>query len=220
MTAPGDELSRAVAALAPAGVLRSLAGVATGEADEPPMVTVHLSSGHTLDGALVRVGAQRGGEAVVLSDRQTGRLTYVLLSNVIAVDVRNPRPFQDVLTEGRLPQPQTGEPVRSLALQRAFAPTADFPVHVDWDALDRSASLMGNLERVLTGLRQAIEQVRIDEFGRQAWAQVRLLRVEHRAATALSVQRAGDELLVVADLLAALPRTVTDILYRDISSLL
>jgi hypothetical protein len=220
MTAPGDELSRAVAALAPAGVLRLLAQVVTGEADEPPMVTLHLSGGHVLDGALVRVGAERGDESVVLTDQQTGRLTYVLLDNVIAVDVRNPRPFQDVLTGGRLPQPQAGEPVSSLALQRAFAPTVDFPVRIDWDALDRSAPLMGNLERVLTGLRQAIEQVRIDEFGRQTWAQVRLVRVEHRAATALSVQRAGDELLVAADLLAALPRTVTDVLYREISSLL
>lgn len=220
MSAPEDDLLRAVAALSPASVLRLLANVAAEGADQLPLVTVHLSSGQACSGALVRGGADRGRETVLLVDRQTGRLRYTLLDSVIAVDVHDPRLFQDLLTEGRLPLPRTGEPVTRLALQRRFASAPDFPLDIAWDAVDGSERTLDNLDRLLTALRDTVAEVQTDELGRQAWNQVGSLRVEHRDGAALAAQRTADVLLVTADLLAALPRDLAAELHREINALL
>ena len=212
-----DPLVKAAVALAPETMLRTLASAVTG--DTPPFLTVRLSGGHVLEGGLVTVGADRGSDVVVLADPETGRLGYALLSSVVAVELRNPEPFQDLLTGGRLPLPQAGEPVTRLALQREFAPADEFPVDVDWAALAGS-SLLPGLATLLRGLREAIAQVRADEMGQQAWAQVRTLRVEHHAGSPLSVLPIADGLVVRADLSAALPRALTGELVTKISALL
>jgi hypothetical protein len=137
-----------------------------------------------------------------------------------SVSLFPPQLFQDVLTEGRLPLPVAGEPVTRLASQREFAPTTDFPVQVDWEALAGSDRLLGNLARLLGGLREAIAQARADEIGQRAWDQVDSLRVEHRAGSKLSVQRTADRLSAHVDLSAALPRAAAGELYREISALL
>src|SRR5260370_29447337 len=124
-------------------MLRTLASAAA--EDAPPFLTVRLSGGHVLEGGLVTVGADRGSDVVVLADPETGRLGYALLTSVIAVELRNPEAFRDLLTAGRLPLPQTGEHVTRLALQREFASGKDFPVDVDWATLDGSGPVMGNL---------------------------------------------------------------------------
>jgi hypothetical protein len=49
-------------------------------------------------GGLVTVGADRGSDVVVLADPETGRFGYALLSSAVAVELRNPGPFQDLLT--------------------------------------------------------------------------------------------------------------------------
>jgi hypothetical protein len=139
---------------------------------------------------------------------------------VVAVEVRNPAPFQDVLTAGRLPLPQAGEPVTRLQLQREFAPTDDFPVLVDWAALDGSDVVLATLARLLRGLQEAAARVCADELGQRAWEQVRELRVEHHGGSELAVLRIPDGLSVHADLSAALPRTLTGELERQISALL
>ncbi len=208
----------AVLALAPANVLRTLAGVATD--GEAPRLTVHLSGGHVLVGGLVAVGADRGSDVVVLADPETGRLGYALLANVVAVEVLNPELFRDLLSGGRLPLPQAGEPVTQFALRREFAPTREFPVDVDWHALDGSDLALGNLASLLRGLREAVAQVRADEMGKRAWEQVRTLRVEHHAGAVLSVLPVADGLSVRADLSAALPRALAGELFRKISALL
>jgi hypothetical protein len=199
-------------------MLRTLASAAA--EDAPPFLTVRLSGGHVLEGGLVTVGADRGSDVVVLADPDTGRLGYALLSSVVAVELRNPEPFQDLLTGGRLPLPQAGEPVTRLALQREFAPAGEFPVDVDWAALDGSGLVLGNLASLLRGLRDAVAQVRADDMGRRAWAQVRTLRVEHHAGSPLSVLPIADGLAVQADLSAALPRALPGELVRKISALL
>jgi hypothetical protein len=199
-------------------MLRTLASVTAG--GTPPNLTVRLSGGHVLEGGLVTVGADRGCDVVVLADPETGRLGYALLSSVVAVELRNPGPFQDLLTGGRVPLPQAGEPVTRLALQREFAPAGEFPLDVDWAALAGSGLVTGNLASLLGGLREAVAQVRADETGQRAWAQVRTLRVEHHAGSPLSVQPVTDGLAVRADLTAALPRALPDELVRKISALL
>jgi hypothetical protein len=210
---------KAAVALAPETVLRTLADVA-GAADVPPFLTVRLAGGHVLEGGLVTVGADRGGDVVVLTDAQTGRLGYALLSGVVAVELHNPGPFRDLLTEGRVPLPQSEEPVTRLALQREFAPSSEFPVDVDWAALAGSGVPLGNLAILLRGLRDAVDQVRTDDMGQRAWAQVRALLVEHRAGSPLSVLAVTDGLAVRADMAAALPRTLVGELVTKISALL
>lgn len=213
-----DPLVKAVVALSPETVLRTLAGVAAG--DVPPFLTVRLDGGHALEGALVTVGVDRGNETAVLFDPGTGRLGYALLSAVVAVELRDPGPFRDLLTGGRLPVPQEGEPVTRLALQREFGPGSEFPVDADWTALPGSGPLLGNLAMLLRGLREAVTQVRADDLGQQAWARVSTLRVEHRAGAPLSVVPVTGGLAVEADLSAALPRTLPGELGRKISALL
>jgi hypothetical protein len=68
-----------------------------------------------------------------------------------------------------------------------FAPAAEFPLHVDWTALGTADLVTGNLASLLRGLREAVAQVRADDMGQRAWAQVRTLRVEHHAGSPLSV---------------------------------
>jgi hypothetical protein len=213
-----DPLVKAAVPLAPETLLRALASVAA--ADVPPFLTVYLSGGQVLGGGLVAVGGDRGSDVVVLGDAETGRLGYALLSSVVAVELRNPAPFQDLLTAGRVPLPQAGEPVTRLALQREFAPAPEFPVDVDWAAVGGSGPLLGNLAGLLRGLRDAVAQVRADDMGQRAWARIRTLRVEHHAGSPLSVQPITDGLAVQADLSAALPRALPGELVRKISALL
>lgn len=215
-----DEFLQAVVALDPLGVLRSLAGADAGAGRVAPVVALFLSGGQVLEGAVVRLGDEHGREVAVLADGTSGRLTYVAARSVVAVQVSDPLPFRDVLTGGRLPAPYVGEPVTRLALRRRFAPSAEFPVQVDWDLVDGSDRMVGNLARLLTALREAVECVRIDEMGRQAWQQVPALRVEHRVGVSLCAQRQGDGLSVHADLLAALPRELTETLHQKINTLL
>ena len=199
-----DPLVKAAVALAPETVLRTLASVPAG--DVPPFLTVRLAGGHVLEGGLVTVGADRGDDVVVLADPQTGRLGYALLSGVVAVELRDPGPFRDLLTGGRLPLPQAGEPVTRLALQREFGLGSGFPVEVDWAALAGSGPLLGNLAVLLRGQR--------------AWARVGTLRVEHQAGSPLSVLPVAGGLAVQADLSAALPRALPGELVTKISALL
>jgi hypothetical protein len=214
-----DPLVKAAVALTPETVLRTLASAAAA-GDTPPFLTVRLSGGHVLEGGLVTVGADRGSDVVVLADPKTGRLGYAPLSSVVAVELRNPEPFRDLLTAGRLPLPRAGEPVSRLALQREFAPADEFPVDVDWAALARSGLVTGNLAALLRGLREAVAQVRADDMGQRAWARVRTLRVEHQAGSPLSVLPIADGLAVRADLTAALPRALPGELVTKISALL
>jgi hypothetical protein len=213
-----DPLVKTAVPLAPEAVLRTLAGAAGREG--PPFLTVYLSGGHVLAGGLVTVGTDRASEVVVLADPEAGRLRYALVSSVVAVELGNPGPFRDLLTAGRLPLPQAAEQVARLALQREFPPGEDFPLDVDWAALAAAGLVTGNLASLLRGLRDAISQVRADDMGRQAWAQVRTLRVEHRPGSPLSVLPAGGGLAVKADLTAALPRALASELTTKISALL
>jgi hypothetical protein len=211
-----DPLVKAAVPLAPETVLRTLASAG----GAPPVLTVRLSGGHVLGGGLVAVGADRGTDVLVLADPETGRLGYALLSSVVAVELREPERFQDLLTGGRVPLPQEGEPVTRLALQREFAPTQEFPVDVDWAALTGSGLMAGNLASLLRGLRDAVARVRADDMGRQAWARIRVLRVEHHPGSPLTVLPAADGLAVRADLAAALPRALADQITVKISDLL
>jgi hypothetical protein len=216
VTAPHDDLSQVAVVLAPATVLRRLADSgSTGEAAE---VSVHLSGGQVLGGLPVRVGTDHGQEVVLMASANGGQLGYALLANVVAVEVRDPERFQDILTEGRLPQPATGEPITRLALRRDFSPSEGFPVQVDWAAQPESGPAMANLDRLLRGLREIAREVCADEMGRQTWAQVRALHVSHRDGVKLSVQQVPDGLSVQADMTAALPRDLTGELSRQINA--
>lgn len=220
MPRSSNELARSLVALTPANVIVQLAGLAAAVEGEPPVLSVHLASGQVLEGALIRVDADRGTDVLVLAGPQTGRLAYAPLANVAAVEVSNPEPFRDVLTGGRLPAPLAGGPVTRLMLQREFPATQEFPLHIDWAALDGSDLLLGNAARLLRALREAVAQVRSDEMGRLAWEQVTALRVEHQPGTGLAVALASGGLVVRADLSAALPRGLPDEVFNKLSALL
>jgi len=214
---PPQELSHLASALAPSTVLRRLADAGV---DEAPEVTVHLSGGQVLDGRPVRVDAERGEEVLLLETARGERLTFALLASVVAVEVHRPDRVRDILTEGRMPQPATGEPVTRLALRRDFAPSDEFPVRVDWAAMPDSADELANLDRLLRALRQVAGSVCADRMGREAWARVQALQVAHHGGARPSVLRTSDGLLVRADLSAALPRDLVGELGRQIDALL
>ncbi len=218
MTPAQDGLSQAAVALAPATLLRLLSDAAV--AGEPAAVSIYLSGGQVLDGMPVRIGTDHGHEVVVLASAQGGQLGYALLASVAAVEVRGAERFQDILTAGRLPQPVTGEPVTRLELRRAYPPSGEFPVQVDWAVLPDSGPLLANLDRLLRGLRETAREVCADELGRNAWARVRTLRVEHSDGVRPSVRRVPDGLSVQADLTAALPRDLAGELRRQFNALL
>jgi hypothetical protein len=214
-----DGLLREAVALAPSAVLRSLADTAAGSA-ERPSVRVYLAGGQVLGGVVVRVGDDHGHSAAVLNDPRTGHLCYVLMAGVVAVEVLAPERVQDVLTDGRVAPPVDGDPVSLLTLRREFAATPGFPLEVDWRALPDSGAARLNLDRILRGLRDVVGEVRSDELGRQAWAQVRTVTVDHRSGAPLSVEAVPAGLAVGADLVAALPRDVTGELRRQLNVLL
>ena len=208
-------------ALTPAAVLRLLAAIVRADGDgELPALAIHLTGGQVLDGYLVRVDADQGHEVAVLAGRATDRLTYALTADVIAVTVHDPERFQDALTAGALPRPSTGPPPSRLALRRDFAPTADFPLRLDWEGLPDSGDALANLARLLRSLREASDEIRADELGRRAWVQIRTLLVEHQPGRQLAVERRPDGLAVVADLAAALPRQLTGVLRGQLNALL
>ncbi len=202
----------------PASVLRLLAAAEPGTG--PPAVALHLASGHTLDGHLVAVGTDTGHEVVVLAMPPHGHLGYTQMSSVTAVTVRAPERFQDLLTGGAVPLPDTGTPVSRLALRRDFAPSPELPLRVDWEALPDTETALANLARLLTELRAAVEEVRADELGRQAWSRVGELRLLHEPGEPLTVRPVPDGLLVGVDLLAALPRRLAGELRQQLNTAL
>lgn len=218
VTPPQDRLTQLASALAPATVLRRLADA--GSAGRAPEVSVHLAGGQVLGGRPVRVESDRGQEVVLLVAARGDHFTYVLLANVVAVQVHEPERFQEVLTEGRLAQPVTGEAVTRLALRRDFSPSEEFPLEVDWAALPDSATELANLERLLRALQEVAREVCADEMGRRAWARIRTLQVAHHAGARPSMLTVPDGLLVQADLSAALPRDLAGELGRQIDALL
>lgn len=211
-------LVQAAVPLSPETLLRALAEVA--KEGSPPILTVRLSSGHVLAGGLVTLGADRHGDVLVLRDTRGDTFAYAPVSAVVAVEVHNPESFQDVLTGGRVPLPYDGEPVTRLALQREFAPVEGFPVEVDWSALDGSGTMLENTAVLLRGLRDAVAVLSGDEMGREAFMQVRTLRVEHHVGSPLTVLKIADGLAVHVDLSAALPRTLAKVLADELNSLL
>ena len=213
-----EGLSRAAVPLAPSTVLRRLAE--SGTSGDLPEVSVHLVGGQVLNGLPVRVGDDRGQEVVVLAGAAGAHLGYAVLADVVAVVVRDPERVQDLLTDGRLPQPAAGEPVTRLALRREFAPSEDFHVDVDWSALPDSEPALSSLARLLHALREIAASVCADEMGRGAWTRIGTLRVAHRDGARLSVERVGDGMSVYADLTAALPRDLTGELDRQINAML
>jgi hypothetical protein len=217
LTVPDGDLMRAVVAMTPARIIQSLFDVAAPA--DPAVVSLHLTGGQVLGGLLVSVGTDRGHEVAVLHDPHTGRLGYALLANVIAVEVANPEPFLDVITEGRLPVPGEEETSR-LALQREFGPGGSFPVQVDWAATPSSGAALANLARLLNALRTAADGVMTDEMGQAAWRRVRVLRVEHLSGSGLVVDQTADALSVQADLAAALPRDLAAELLHKINAVL
>jgi len=214
VTESQDRLSQLAPALAPATVLRRLAGAGA------PRVSVHLTGGQVLGGRPVRVDADRGQDVVLLAAVDGEQLTYALLASVVAVEVHEPARVQDVITEGRMPQPVVGEPVSRLALRREFSPSEEFPLLVDWADLPDSDAELANLERLLRALRQVAGEVCADEMGRAAWERVQTLRVAHRPGAAAVVLPTPDGLLAQADLSAALPRDLSGELRRQINALL
>lgn len=223
MDTPQSSVLALAAALMPTTVLKRLAQVAGPRTDlsELPAVRLCLSSGQVLYGGLVCVGTEQGHEVAVLAGGQAANeLVYVPVPNVVAVTVCDPVPFQDVLTEGRLGAPVGGPPVTRLTLRRDFASTDEFPLVVDWGALPDSPAVMPNLGLLLRELKAAVREVVADEIGRQAWAEIRSLRVEHRPGVALSVHRDADEVSVGADLAAGLPREPGSELQRQLNALL
>lgn len=216
MNSPDAALLAAAVAVTPASVLRSLAAAAT--APDLATVSIHLASGQVLDGQLVTVGTDLGHEVVVMA--LGPQLGYVQMADVRAVVVSAPEHFRDILSGGALPLPVTGPPMTRLGLRRDFPPSPEFPLDVGWDAVPDSAEALANLARLLHGLHTAAAEVRADELGGQAWAAIRVVRVEHQAGTALTVQATPDALSVQVDLTAALPRQLTDELRRQLNSAL
>jgi hypothetical protein len=218
VTLSEKDLKDAVVAMTPARVLWLLAeGAAPGD---EAVVNVHLSGGQVLGGTLVAVATDRGHDVVVLADPTTGRFGYVLLVNVIAVELGNPGRFADIITMGRLPLPGDDEGITRLALQREFGLDGQFPVQVDWSQLPGSGPLLANLARLLRGLRDAVGSVRSDELGRLSWERVHALGVEHHDDSMLSVEWVRDGLSIYADLTAALPRDLAAELAQKINALL
>jgi hypothetical protein len=216
LSAPAP-LVRMAVAMPPAQLLRLLADAADGE---QAAVAVHLAGGHIIEGILAGLAAGQGSGAVVLADADGARLRYASLADVIAVEVRNPRPFQDVLTAGAMPLPVTGEPVTRIALERRFPASDAFPVRVHWAGLPDAEPVLPNLAALLGGLRESVARVRADEIGLRAWQHVRAVDVEHRDGTRLSAQPIADGIAIHGDLTAALPRGLADEMFRIISAVL
>jgi hypothetical protein len=221
VTSVSPKLTAAALPMTPAVLLRRLAGAVPADAElaARPVVALHLSGGQRLEGYLLRVDAGPAQETVVLADA-AGGLCYALTAGVVAVTVPTPEPVRHVLTGGAVAAPAAEPPGGRLALRRAYPPTPDFPLDLDWSALPDSAEAWANLAQLLDGLRAASERVRADELGRRAWAQVRAVRVEHHAGRSLAFERQPDGLSVRADLTAALPGQLAGELRRQLDAVL
>ncbi|GIJ44379.1 hypothetical protein Val02_12650 [Virgisporangium aliadipatigenens] len=223
---PAGGLWARAAPLAPDSVLRALAAAcADTEIAGRPVVRLRLASGQVETGRLIRVGVERTDEVVVLGlpaerHRPPDEALYVRVRSVVAVGVLEAEQHRDVLSGGTLAAPVTGEPVTRLALRRRYAPTAELPLRPDWDTCPDTPEALANLAAVLEAVRTAADAVRADALGRQAWAAVGAVRLAHRPGEPLTVRRGPDGLTLAVDLIAALPRHLTDEVTRGIESVL
>lgn len=97
--------------MAPDTVLRDLsAAMARAGLSERPVVRLRLTSGHVEEGRLLRVGADRTEEVVVLGSpphrvQPPEVAVYVRMRDVVSVGVFEADRFRDVLSRGELPPP-------------------------------------------------------------------------------------------------------------------
>lgn len=212
--------------LAPDTVLRALAAACVGnELPERPVVRLRLTSGHVEEGWLIGVGSDRTDEVVVLGSpphrhQMPEEAVYLRMRDVVSVGVYGAERFRDVLSGGVLPLPVSGEPVTRLVLRREFSSSAVLPLRIDWAALPDTPVANTALAGLLAALRLAVSDLRGDEAGRQAWAGITTVCLEHRPGEDLALLRTAEDLTVSADLTAALPRRLDAEVRRQLNTVL
>lgn len=126
-----------------------------GRTESLASVRVVLASGYCMDGIPTDIDAK--GQAVLLL--HDGDVAYLDAATVVAVQVRNPGQFMELITDGNYFQPPADKTPSLLALKRSFL-GAQERLHSEWGIALKCELLDGEMtERAKYGLYQFLESL-------------------------------------------------------------
>jgi len=173
-----------------------------------PDVTVHMGSGASLSGQVVRCDADRGIEFVLLreGDETDPSLIYLRLDDVSALQVRRSSAVLEMF--GASTTAHSGAGPTRLQLKRQLDKTGEdlkslgktIKVEYQWPPTDDKDNVRFGLSDLAQALDKVIKRVAGQPIGSAALDKIRIIRIRHEAGARLSATRATSEIDIVADL--------------------
>ena len=130
---------------------------------------LHLASGHSVQGLLVRYSAEQG----TLLLQQGESLSWVSTTSLLAVEVLEASAWVEAL-EG-VPNEPDDAPTR-LELKRLAEPLRP-PLEIAWDQLPQDPQSARHLASLLRGLRSLLDEWQQDPVGREALSELTAFRM-------------------------------------------
>lgn len=165
-------------------------------------VSLQLKSGAVARGRLLDA-RREGREGSLLLQSEGDELSYVELSAVEALTIKNASRYLDVLSFGAIEEPAASiapSPLELDAAARAVgAKVGDqLSVEIAWDTFEATEVVRFALSEVLRSTGLAAEQLSEDAAGREQLASIRTIRLENGRAP--SIVREGELLRVISAL--------------------
>jgi len=192
-----------------AEALRELAEGVERDRSDPssqlPQITLRLTSGHTLEGGLLRHELTEGGTGTLLLVNMRGApeldVSYIPVSSVLALTVHTSSSALHSLSGGRLkPIPQRlpgrleiARTLRSLSERISGVLGMEWEASIAWDTLSGSDEALLSVVGVVGELERSLEAILADEAGREAW-KARGSRLRVVGSREAAVSRVGDGL--------------------------
>lgn len=126
---------------------------------------LHLASGHSMQGQLVRYSAEKG--TLLLQHGES--LHWVAAAGLLAVEVLEASAWVEALEGG--PSASSDEGPSRLELKRLAEPLRP-PLEIPWEQLPADPQSAHHLAGLLRGLRSLLDEWQQDPLGREALGQI------------------------------------------------
>ncbi len=166
-------------------------------------VVLQLKSGATAGGRVLDVRREGREGSVLLQVGEADDLTYVELSAIEALSIKNASRYYEALAFGAVEEAPLGPAPSALDLDALAYSTAvrfggSLSVEIVWDTFEATETVRRSLAQVLKSVGSAIEQLSEDRSGREQLASILIIKLENGKSP--SIVREADSLRVISAL--------------------
>jgi hypothetical protein len=174
------------------------------QVDKRAQVSLHGASGQTWTGVPSKIVESQNGQSVILANPNDERIQYVMLSQVVALEIENVRNLKSFLTKPWIQDPKyfslsKFQAVKELeALGQSFN-GVQFAFH--FDTLPAGEDLLGDAVAWAASLKSTLEKMGHDPVAKEAIAGIQSFDIKYNAG-GLKGQKSGPSLMFQVDLRA------------------